>query len=47
MPEALGPTMLGFADEPEAQFFYAQAALEAAAVAATDWDATGMRQLGA
>ena len=44
---ALGPTMLGFADEPEAQFFYAQAALEAAAVAATDWDATGMRQLGA
>ncbi len=35
---ALGPTVLGFADEPEAQFFHGQAAVEAAVVAATDWN---------
>lgn len=35
---ALGPTLLGFADEPEAQMFHAQAAVEAAVIAATDWD---------
>lgn len=35
---ALGPTLLGFATEPEAQMFHAQAALEAGVVAATDWN---------
>ena len=44
---ALGPTLMGFAGEPEAQMFHAQAALEAAVVAATDWDSTPMRQLAA
>jgi hypothetical protein len=33
--------MLGFARDPEAQLFYAQAALEAAVVAATDWSEAG------
>lgn len=44
---ALGPAVLGFAGEPEAQMFHAQAAVEAAVVAATDWDASPMRQLAA
>ena len=44
---ALGPMMLGFADRPEAQMFHAQAAVEAAVVAATDWDALSWRQLTA
>jgi hypothetical protein len=44
---ALAPTMLGFASEPEAQIFHGSAAFEAAVVAATDWDDTGMRQLAA
>ena len=35
----LGPGLLGFGDEPEAAFFYAQAASEVAVIAATDWDA--------
>jgi hypothetical protein len=35
----LGPILLGFADEPEATFFYGQAASEAGVIAATDWDA--------
>ena len=38
---ALGPTLLGFAGEPEAHMFHAQAAVEAAVVAATDWDRSG------
>jgi hypothetical protein len=28
---------MGFADEPEAAYFYSQAAGEAAVIAATDW----------
>lgn len=36
---AFGPALLGFAREPEAQMFHAQAAVEAAVVAATDWNA--------
>jgi hypothetical protein len=39
---ALAPVLHGFADEPEAAFFYGQAANEVAVIAATDWDA-GMR----
>jgi hypothetical protein len=35
---ALGPVLHGFADEPEAVFFYAQAANELAVIATTDWD---------
>lgn len=35
----LGPVLLGFADEPEAAFFYGQAATEAGVIAATDWGA--------
>lgn len=40
---ALGPTLLGFATDPEAQFFHGQAAVEAAVVAATDWNNTEAR----
>src|SRR5205085_694363 len=40
----LGPVLLGFAKEPEAQFFYGQAASEVAVIAATDWDATEDRR---
>ena len=36
---ALGPTMLGFADEPEAQVFHGQAFLEGGVIAATNWNA--------
>jgi len=36
---ALGPVLHGFADEPEAAFFYGQAANEVAVIATTDWDA--------
>ena len=35
----LGPLMFGFAGDPEAKYFYGQAASEAAVIAATDWDA--------
>jgi hypothetical protein len=35
----LGPIMHGFAGEPEAKYFYAQAANELGVIAATDWDA--------
>jgi hypothetical protein len=34
-----GPVLFGFARQPEAKFFYAQAVSEAAVIAATDWDA--------
>lgn len=44
---AMGPALLGFAGEPEAQMFHAQAAVEAAVVAATDWDNTEARRLAA
>lgn len=36
---AAGPMLHGFAGEPEAVFFYGQAANEVAVIAATDWDA--------
>jgi len=35
----LGPLLFGFADTPEATFFYTQAASEAGVIAATDWNA--------
>lgn len=35
---ALGPHLHGFAGEPEAAFFYGQAANELAVIASTDWD---------
>ena len=36
---ALGPSMHGFADEPEAKYFWGQAANEVGVIAMTDWDA--------
>jgi hypothetical protein len=36
---AIGPVLHGFADEPEAMFFYGQAANEVGVIAFTDWDA--------
>jgi hypothetical protein len=36
---ALAPVLHGFADEPEAAYFWGQAANEVAVIAATDWDA--------
>jgi hypothetical protein len=33
-----GPILLGFQHDPEAGFFYAQAASEVGVIAATDWD---------
>jgi hypothetical protein len=35
----LGPIMHGFAGEPEAKYFYAQAVDELGVIATTDWDA--------
>ena len=35
----LGPALFGFAGDPEAQFFYGQAASEVGVIAMTDWDA--------
>jgi hypothetical protein len=35
---AIGPLLHGFAREPEAAFFYGQAANELAVIASTDWD---------
>ena len=35
----LGPVLFGFADDPEAKYFYGQAASEAGVIATTDWDA--------
>jgi hypothetical protein len=35
----LGPVVMGFANEPEATYFYGQALSEAGVIAATDWDA--------
>ena len=40
----LGPIMHGFAGEPEAKYFYAQAANELGVIATTDWDAGMPRQ---
>ncbi len=36
---ALGPSLHGFADEPEAKYFWGQAANEVGVIATTDWDA--------
>jgi hypothetical protein len=36
---ALGPVLFGFGSDPEAKYFYGQAASEAGVIAATDWDA--------
>jgi hypothetical protein len=36
---ALGPVLHGFADEPEAKYFWGQAANEVGVIATTDWDA--------
>ncbi len=35
----LGPLLFGFARDPEAKYFYGQAASEAGVIAATDWNA--------
>jgi hypothetical protein len=35
----LGPILFGFGSDPEAKYFYGQAASEAAVIAATDWNA--------
>ena len=35
----LGPILFGFGSDPEAKYFYGQAASEAGVIAATDWDA--------
>jgi hypothetical protein len=40
---AFGPMLLGFARDPEAQFFHGQAVVEAAVVSATDWNNTEAR----
>jgi len=34
-----GPALFGFADHPEASFFYGQAASEIGVIATTDWNA--------
>jgi hypothetical protein len=36
---AFGPALMGFAGDPEAKMFYAQAATETGVIAATDWNA--------
>src|SRR3954451_10683777 len=36
---ALGPVLHGFADEPEAKYFWGQAANEVGVISMTDWDA--------
>jgi hypothetical protein len=41
----LGPVLFGFADDPEAKYFYGQAASEAGVIAATDWDAQPSRRV--
>lgn len=43
MTAAAAPMLHGFADEPEAMFFYGQALNEVGVIAMTDWDA-GMRR---
>ena len=35
----LGPLLFGFANDPEAKYFYGQAVSEAGVISATDWDA--------
>jgi hypothetical protein len=36
---AAGPALFGFGSDPEARYFYGQAASEVGVIAATDWDA--------
>ena len=36
---AAGPTLHGFADKPEAKYFWGQAGNELMVIASTDWDA--------
>jgi len=36
---AAGPVLLGFAGDPEANYFYGQALSEVGVISATDWDA--------
>jgi hypothetical protein len=35
----IGPVLFGFADDPEATYFYGQALSEVGVIAATDWEA--------
>jgi hypothetical protein len=35
----IGPLLFGFANDPDAKYFYGQAASEAGVIAATDWNA--------
>ena len=42
-----GPLLFGFADDPEAKPFYAQAASELGVVANTDWNADAARGMDA
>jgi hypothetical protein len=42
-----GPLLFGFADDPEAKPFYAQAASELGVVANTDWNADAARGMAA
>ena len=35
---AAGPSVLGFAGDPEAQYFHGQALIETGVIAATDWN---------
>jgi len=47
---ALGPVLYGFADEPEAKYFWLPAAKEVGVISFTDWDAgmpAGRRRKGA
>jgi hypothetical protein len=39
----LGPVAMGFANDPEATYFYGQAASEVGVIMATDWDAQPTR----
>jgi hypothetical protein len=44
---AAGPALLGFASDPEAQVFHAQAALETGIIAATRWNDGDLRPVAA
>ena len=39
----LGPALFGFADDPEAKYFYGQALSEVGVIATTDWDGATVR----
>ena len=39
----LGPILFGFGNDPEAKYFYGQAATEIGVIGTTDWDAEGSR----